>query len=195
MTVRIAQTTNTTQRKIFATSMAGITSNLDDILAAIDRAAAVDFTAPTPSGVLGGDLVEIVVNGIRDRTVVRQEGPSGAPLAANAPAYAKRKGYRPVGIGPDRKGAPSGGDMLGEVNLRGEVDIRPDEVAMTFGASDWARDKGRWFTHGSDESAGHGNYSGAKGQPARPFYALDDAIRAALDERIDKFLEEHLESP
>jgi hypothetical protein len=172
--------------------MADAQSNRGEIEDLLDRlAGGFNFETPGIDGRgLGEELLDVVAEGVIDRTLAEQAQPDGAPLAPNAPDYAKRpaKAGKPIGV--------LSGEMLSQLEVNGERWIDPERAEMTYGQpGSGARRKAEWFTRGSAENPpGDIEHSGAEGQPARPFYALDDEIRARLGDRSSLALDEFLGS-
>lgn len=155
-----------------------ISSNLGEIEALLDRlAAGIDFTAPGAGASIGEEALDAVAEGIGDRCSLRQGDPDGRRWDDNRGKYgeAKRDAGVPIGVSPDARGH-RGGDMLSLVQLKGTRDVRPATASVAYGITPFARRKAQWFTNGS-AAVGAGEESGAKGQPPRPFWGLDDAIR------------------
>jgi hypothetical protein len=184
----------------------------------------INFTSKGQGQALARDLSKIVAEGIRDRSIPPNPGrsPDGEVWPDNAD-NPKGKGYKSwkakhdvdnVGVGVKRDAIatripgvvlaargmgnsadkPSGGDMLSDVNLTGDVTIEPELIQITYGApgADWSRRKAQFFTNGSVPSSDGTEHSGAKNQPPRPFWGLDEEINAKCEERIDVFLDDLL---
>lgn len=167
--------------------MARATSNMAATSAAIHRLAdAFDLS----SDGLGEDLLDVMAVGIIERSLGRQEAPSGRPWAPNAPRYA---------AGPRKRGKPIGvldGQMLSLPEVRGERVIEANRAAMSYGISEDARRKLGWFTKGKparysrDVKGRFLKGSRVEGtQPPRPLYGLDEQIRAAVDAAAAEYLE------
>lgn len=172
--------------------MADVQSNQEEIQRLLDQlAGGFNFTTPGTDGRgLGEELLDVVAEGVIDRTLAEQNQPDGAPLAPNAESYAasREKAGKPIGV--------LSGEMLSQLEVSGERVIGPERAEMTYGQpGSEARRKAEWFTRGSAENPpGDIEHSGAEGQPSRPFYALDDAIRARLGDRSNLALDEFLGS-
>lgn len=158
----------------------------------------IDFTRPGREGSLGATLIGILHEGISDRNRA-EEDPDGGPWEANRGKHGARKRADsiPVGVGHySQGGRPAtyepGGEMTSLVEIQGEIDISPDAVISAYGATEFARRKGSWFTRGS-AGPGAGEVSGAKDQPPRPFYAFNDADADAVLEEAASFLDDLLE--
>jgi len=168
------------------------TSNLDEVDRLLgELMQTFDLTRVGSSGQeLGRDMVAVAALGIVDRTLGNQQDADGEPIAENRGEYRKRKDKRglPVGVGLAEQ---SGDRMLSLPQITGEVSVEPELCSMTYGQSEAAKRKGMWFTAGSDGSQGI-EPSGAKNQPARPFYALDEYIEAELVDLCDQHAEDFL---
>lgn len=116
---------------------------------------------------------------IRDRTLRRQLGPDGSPLAPNTPKTVARKGHATVG----REGDEGDEEMLSLDELAGELDADPGRMTMAYGTSTSARAKARIFTEGNPRGeiqTRHGPRPHP--QPPRPFYELGaDGAEAVLE--------------
>lgn len=168
--------------------MARADSNLPEIEAALDAVAeAFNFEAPGIEGKgLGHEMLNVVADGILDRTIAEQKEPTGSALNPLSPAYKAWKaghGY-PTLIGVKT------GHMLSLVEVQGERVIAPDEATMTYGKpgstddeGKTSRDKAEWFTDGDP----------ARNRPARPFYDLDEEIETAASDHAEKALDEFLD--
>lgn len=170
----------------------GATSNADEIERLLaEMAGAFDMTRPGEEGSLGEDLLDIYALGVYERTVGSGLDVEGKPLAANRGRYGARKEERglPVGIGLD---ATSTTTMLSLVQLKGTRDIKADLATSVYSTDQFAFDKANWFTYGSDGSSVYWEYSGARGQPQRPFWGFDDDIERQLVTRCDTHLERFL---
>ena len=168
------------------------TSNADEIDRLLgELMTTFDLTRVGSSGQeLGRDMVAITALGIVDRTLGNQQDVDGEPLAENRGEYKKRKDRKglPVGVGLAEQ---SGDRMLSLPQITGEVTVEPEQATMTYGQSEAARRKSQWFTAGSDGSQGI-EPSGAKNQPSRPFFALDQYIEAELVDLCDQLAEDFL---
>lgn len=168
--------------------MATVSDNMDEIEALITQASEFDFTSPGTQGAgLGNELLDIVAEGVYERSMNQQAAPDGTDWADNAESYKKR---------PEKDGKPISvldGEMMSMVELRGERTIEPYEASMEYGTQKITRRKAQWFTRGSEENAPDDiEYSGAKDQPPRPFYEIDDTITGQVNERVQQALGEHI---
>jgi hypothetical protein len=131
---------------------------------------------------LGRDMAKAIGVGIAARTTGGQVSPDGSPLAPNQGKYGERKQAAglPVGVGLKSKRS-TGTPMLSLVELQGVIEITDEgrTCVVRYGTSEEVRRKGMWFTGGSSGAEGC-EPSGAKNQPPRKFYGLDDEIRATL---------------
>jgi hypothetical protein len=169
-------------------SKAGADGNIDEIEAMLVRLAdTFDFTLPGEDGSFGEDLMDEFSTSVMDRTVGLGVTPEGKTLAANRGEYGeeKRDAGLPVGIGLDEDRSDQ---MLSLVNLKGERSVTPDMATMIFGVTPFARDKGNWFTYGTDGSSVSGEHSGAKDQPPRPFWGFDDEMTGRLVDMCEERL-------
>jgi hypothetical protein len=150
-----------------------------------------DLTRPGATGSLAEDLLDAFALGVIDRTLGGMAA-DGSALAPNRGEYGARKDAAglPVGIG-----LGGGGDrMLSLLQVRGERTITPDLAEVRYGVSTPARDKASYFTYGSSGSGVRGEYSGATGQPERPFWGFDAEIEAAIEDLCEKHLADTLDS-
>lgn len=109
------------------------------------------------------------------------------------------------------------GQMLSIMSLLGETEIQADEIVMDYGIDQPAtrsygsshfdpkadgkatdREKAKWFTEGragirGRDARGRFTAGSSGGQPARPFYELDDEIADAVFELVTDALAKHLE--
>lgn len=168
------------------------TSNIDEIERMFDSFdQSIDFTRPGREGSLGEDLLDDQALRISDRA--RQEEGPGGPWDANQGEYGERKRKRGLPVGRGMKTADGSPDvMLSLVNLKGERSITPSEATMTFGVSQAAKDKGNYFTHGSEGP--DGLRSGAVGQPAREFFVLTPEDESEILDRAGDAVGEWLKS-
>ena len=160
--------------------MSGASSNVDRVEAWLNQLSdTFDFTLDGESKSLGEDLLDLAALGILDRSVGQEQQADGSSFAPNRGKYGDKKrslGIQ-VGIG---FGDPNSDKMMSLLNVAGKRELQPEEATATFGATDFAADKGKWFTNGS--SGADGDRSGAKNQPPRPFYELDEYVaQDALD--------------
>jgi hypothetical protein len=148
--------------------MARATSNAEAVARGLLAIAdAIDLTDG-----IGEDCLDLIAEGIADRTIADQAMPDGGPLPDLTAPYLKRK----VAQGFPALTLVRTGAMLAMVNLKGERTIAPDSAAMTYGTTEAERAK-----------AGYA-HDGAPGRPERPFYGLDDAIAAAVHARLAEHL-------
>lgn len=139
---------------------------LDALLeVSLDRG--IDFTRRGPNGKqVGAELLDVVVEGIHERSLNDQAAPDGSPwpdLSPKYEAWKAKKGY-PTIIGVRK------GEMMSAVELAGRREITPDEAAMHFGVTPEVIQRGEYFTEGG-------------GVKPRPFYQLDDLISAEVQRR------------
>jgi len=148
-----------------------------------------DLTRPGRNGSFAEDLLDEFSTSVYARTVGEGQTPTGSALEANRGEYGKRKEARglPVGIGLE---ASSTDRMLSLVQLRGERSIEPELATAVYGVSEPARNKASWFSFGATGSGVQGEFSGAKGQPARPFWGFDDEMTARLVALCEARIEE-----
>jgi hypothetical protein len=168
--------------------MATVSSNLEEIAAKMTAVVdSFNFTAVGRGNKrLGDEALDVVANGIAARTLQRQQEPGGAHMEDNQGDYGKRKQKKgiPVGVGfypvtEQGQTKEIGGQMLSDIELSGERVIEEQTATMTYGKDGYAKRKAQWFTNGSTGT--DGEKSGAKNQPPRPFYELDDGITTDLD--------------
>jgi hypothetical protein len=137
---------------------------------------------------LGADMLGAIAEGITDRTLSDQKTADGQQFEPNRGTYGKRKREKglPVGVGLEK-----GGEMVSLVQVKGTPTIEPDSASMVYGISDAAKEKALWFETGSEGP--DGQRSGASNQPAREFYAMDDAIIDAVVQRAEEAIVRFLE--
>jgi hypothetical protein len=168
----------------------GATSNAGAVKAKLEAfVQSINFTTAGGQQSLGKDCLAAVAVGIRERTVDKQEQPSGQPLAPNRGKYRDKKARRglPIGVGLRKGGRGDTGRMLSLVEVEGRQTIEPEVATMTFGKDDQSMQVAGWFTVGSHPHSGI-RPSGAKNQPPRPFYAMDDALRAMVLDKCREFI-------
>lgn len=178
-----------------------MTDNLPEIKRLIDDLVdSIDFTRKGAEAALGEALLDIVVDGVSNRSAEAVD-PDGTPWPENRGAYGAAKSTRgiPVGVGyyglmtaarDPRTTAPTdelGGEMLSLQQLQGRRTIQPETAVMVYGTDDEVSRKGQWFTNGSDESD-VGERSGADNQPPRPFYAIAQDDLDLVSETLDEFV-------
>lgn len=180
--------------------MARVDSNLGEIMSAIDAIVnGFNFTSTTGrSGKrLADKALDTIAERIAERTTARQMDSNQSPLAPNRGEYGEKKrtkgipigtGYYPAGNGGQN--GIRGGQMLSDLELSGERVIEEKSATMTYGLDGFAKRKAQWFTNGSTGNAGE--RSGAKNQPPRPFYDLDDGSKRMLDEFFGVELENYV---
>lgn len=166
--------------------MAGIESNLPEVLEAVEQVLErFNFQARGPDGKgLGHEMLDAIAEGIHERTLNQQKGPSGEPLAPLSQSYRAWKVQRGH---PDLIGVKTG-HMLSLNEVKGERQIEESEATMAYGwpgsvdaSGNTSREKAEKFTEGP------GN------QPARPFYELDDDVEQAAFDRAELALDELVE--
>lgn len=165
-------------------------SNIQDLEAFFARFdEAIDFTRPGTEGSLGKDLLKSQGLRILDRAQAEQG--SEGEWAENRGEYKKRKDKKglPVGRG---LGEDDENRMLSQLNVMGEQEVTATEATMRFGQGDKARNKGDWFTNGSEGE--DGKRSGAKNQPPRPFYQITSEDEDAIIEQSAEAVGEWLQS-
>lgn len=151
-----------------------VRSNLASVITSIrDVAGCLKMHAVGRYGQVGDDALDIIAEGIYDRTVLGQQEPGGADLAPLAPATLRRKeklGY-PSTIGVEK------GLMLDADQLKGERSITSEAASMEYGKTELAKLEAQWF---QDPNRAHGK------QPRRPFFELDERIEQDLDNFVDE---------
>jgi hypothetical protein len=159
--------------------MAGIRSNHEEVAAGIKAIAqSWDFRGRGRFKTLGQDALDVVAQGIYDRTVLDQTDPDGVPLAPLKPrtlARKRRKGY------PDTIGVETG-HMLDYRQLQGRRAIERRTASVEYGQDAIAEQEAEWFQEGSK----------TKNRPPRPFMDLDDRIEGELDDLFEEVLDRNL---
>jgi hypothetical protein len=119
-----------------------VVSNLTRLLAMIRALPrSVAFDAPAGGGeAFGRVLARRAMEGIRDRSLLRQVDPKGKQWEPNEPRYKARKGGKPVG--------ELTGEMLSVDQLLGELELTPDKMTVRYGKSAAVRQRARWFQQG-----------------------------------------------
>ena len=166
-------------------------SNRDQINALLDAwVNSIDLTDRTSQvgRQMADAVLDVMADGIHQRCIDKQAEPNGTAWAENAASYTKRK---------DKAGKPVGvltGEMLGDMEaFKGTRTYEPDKAEMEYGKSEAARKKAEWFTRGSKENPPDEiEYSGAKNQPSRPFYDLDDEIKSKAFEKAQEHYNAHV---
>ena len=156
--------------------MAGVTDNLPEVAALLNALArAWDFRGPGRFASFGEDALDLVAQGVYDRTYLAQSTPSGralAPLAASTLRKKAALGY-PETILAMKK------EMGDYAEIQGERRITSRTASMTFGLSEGTRLKAEWNTEGDPKAD----------RPPRPFYELDGRIEDDLDGLFEEGLD------
>lgn len=106
-------------------------SNIDQVCTWIDDVInSIDFTRPGEDESIGKDVAVSIAQEIADDAAEQME-PDGTPFPANEAKYAAWKG-RKYGMQEPAYGYRTG-QMLSLESLIGEVDVKADEVTMTYG--------------------------------------------------------------
>ncbi|WP_165072127.1 hypothetical protein [Paludisphaera rhizosphaerae] len=160
-----------------------------------------DFTRPGLDRSLGRDIAHEVAGQIAARSSILQD-PDGQDWDENEPMYRKRKQRS---YGWDHAPNYRTGQMLSHASLFGDPIVEARTIVMVYGTGDppggiWSphdnrsasekrqdeavtdREKAAWATEGDAQN----------NRPARPFYAVDDSIRAAVIEICADALREYL---
>jgi len=167
--------------------MSGASSNAAAVAAKIAKLiASVSFESQGDDQSLGRDLLAAVGQDIIKETSRDQRSPDGSPLAPNRGKYGERKRSKNLHVGAGLRSKARGDDgrMLSEMEIVGEQTITPDTATMRFGRSDRSRRVAGWFTNGDSGD----DPSGAEGAPARPFYGMSAASKAARTAEIRAFV-------
>ena len=167
-----------------------MSSNFDAVFQALEEhVAAIDCTNKTSTAgkKMADDVLDLMASEIQRRSVDKQGAADGTAWPDNAPSYRKKKekGTKIVGF--------LTGDMLSDTGSKGQRDYDTAKAEMRYGSSEANYRKAQWFTRGSSENSPQDiEASGAKNQSPRPFYELDDEIRAKARESIEKAIEQHM---
>jgi hypothetical protein len=160
-------------------------SNADRVSARLRKLAdSLRFSGGTVGDTgLGRDMSKAIGVGIADRSL-QGVAPDGNAWPENQGDYGERKRARglPVGVGlKGKRKRSTSRPMLSLVELQGVIEITDEgrTLIVKYGTGEDVRRKGQWFSGGSTGADGC-EASGAKGQPPRKFYGLDDEIRATL---------------
>jgi hypothetical protein len=158
--------------------MAGIRTNLPEVIRAIKAIAqSWDLRSKGRYKSLGVDMLDIVAEGIYERTVIEQEGPDGEPLAPLAPSTLARKarlGF-PETIGVEHA------KMLALEELKGERMIERRTASVIYGKDEQAKEEAEWFQDPSNPN-----------QPDRQFMGLDERIEATIDALFEEVLDRNI---
>jgi len=182
--------------------MAKVTSNAQRLIDGLKKLPSqVDLSR---AGVLGEraaglDLREIIILDTEERYNSELD-PSGNPWAENKPSTIARKGGRKVGYGADRKAskngkrpAHTGGLLRSQQEMFGTVEITKTSVTVIQGATEQGKLEAQWYSNGSDgfptSQGGGGEKSGAKNQPARPFWGLTENSGHKCDVYVQGWVE------
>lgn len=161
--------------------MADIKHNLPEVVAAIKAiAASWDFRARGMRKTFGEDALDVVAEGVFERTFFDQQRPDGSPLASLAPSTLRRKrrlGY-PETILVETKAM---GD-LDEIKGRRAIERRTASMTYGLGSDTFEAKKAEWNAEGNAE----------QNRPPRPFYELDDAIEGRLDDLFEEILDRNI---
>lgn len=141
------------------------TSNIDALAANLLKTAdCLDLTLRS-----GKDLLAHIADNIASRAGA-EHGPNG-DWAENRGRYGEKKQNLDLSVGKGLK--DSAERMLSLPQIKGKQVITHDEASMAFGTDDVAAKLGQWFTAGSTATE-DAETSGAKNQPARPFYVMTE---------------------
>lgn len=160
--------------------MASVYDNFPEVRHALKAIAqSWDFRGRGRWKTLGEDALDVVSQGIYDRTFNAQATPDGGPLSPLRPSTLQKKhrlGY------PETIGVESG-SMGSHAELQGERQVERRTASMTYGTNEHTRQEAEWFQEGR-----------AGVQAPRPFYDLDDRIEADLDQLFEEVLEANLKA-
>lgn len=162
--------------------MAHIRSNLDAVVRSVlDVSTCLHMNAVGRYDRVGVDALDIIAEGIADRTLNQQQAPDGGPLAPLAPSTLRRK--RALGQ-PDTIGVGKG-EMLQQRHLQGERTVTAAQASVEFGQDAEAKEKATYFSEGSRKKK--------RRQPPRPFFELDDRIEEQLDGLVEEVVDNAIE--
>lgn len=155
-------------------------SNLESVRELFDKLDdSIDFTRAGVEQSLGRDLIRNQATRINDRAAAEQ-GSQGR-FAENRGLYGEKKRALGIIIGRGLRTEDGSTDvMMSLVNAQGQQSVQATEVTMEFGVGDDAKNKGHWFTNGSNPSVPKPYRSGAKNQKPRPFYEITSADADAM---------------
>lgn len=154
--------------------MASITSNREAVIRALSGLAQAMNFRRRPGGyrTLGDTIARTTAETIIERTVGRQQTPSGAPLAKLKPSTVSRK--RRLGLDPRILVATH--KMMEYHQVLGRVVVTRNVVVMSAGLDEDVRQKVAWATEGSVK----------RKRKKRPFYELgadgEKEVGAVLNE-------------
>jgi len=161
-----------------------MSNNIDDVFAAIEAMIMPDLTDNTRiiGKKMAVDVLDVMSAEMLERCEDRRVDPTGTPWADNADSYkkSKRKAGKPVGELEHK--------MLTREQFDGVREFSQTMATSEYGITEEERKKAQWFTRGSEVNTPTDiEASGARGyQPPRPFYELDDNIRAKAGAVIDQ---------
>jgi hypothetical protein len=159
--------------------MADARSNYPEVRDAIRAVAqSWDFRGRGRYRTLGEDALDVVAQGIYDRTFLAQQLPDGRPLPPLAPATLRDK--RRHGF-PDTVLVRTG--AMGDYRqLQGQRAIERRTASATYGTDEELKQRAEFAAEGSKK----------QNRPPRPFYELDGTIEAQLDALFEEVLETNL---
>lgn len=160
---------------------ATVTTNVDDLNKFINGLA---DTLNLGQQDFANDLLDEISARIHNRFVAQRGADAG--FTANRGDYGKRKRRLGIPVGIGIRGGSSSGEMAEFENFLGQRILTRDQAFLNFGANDDDRRKGMWFENGARKSADGTESSGAKGQPPRPFFELNDADIDLIVERLEE---------
>lgn len=153
--------------------MARVTSNLPEIrrvLAELGQILNFRRRLAGSGRRIGEEILDVIAVAIEERTIRRQQDPSGRPLARLRPRTVARKvrlGY-PLTIGVERH------EMLNLDEIRGDQVVTDKVASMTYGHEPSQRAKAEWFQDPSNPN-----------QADRPFYDVGKDGEKLVDSYIE----------
>lgn len=157
--------------------MAKISSNRGEVVAALSAfAAGFSLRRTGVSKSLGDEVADGVAADTIERTVGRQQDPSGAalaPLAAATIEEKQRHGY-PLTITVRKY------EMMKEDEVRGVREVSPKSMTMTYGKTERAKLKAEWIQDPSQKR---------RPQPPREFFGIGSLENPRLEEAAEKGLD------
>jgi hypothetical protein len=169
--------------------MVKLQSNLGEIDAWMKQLVdSFNFQRPGKDQSLGRDIAGAIANGIRDRSVPDAMGPDGDKWDDNEESYAAEKRQKYDADQPNVRT----GQMLSLQSLMGRTTVEPELVEMRYGVDEPPSSafNGTELTEG--DKAVTDIQKAEWCSVTRPFYALDEEIKAAARAEAGEALNDHL---
>lgn len=137
-----------------------------------DTIAGINFHMPAVEGSLGQNLCNVIVEGIRERSIEEQCDGDGNPWPENSRDYAEWKFHH---YGSDKINVRTS-QMLSPRSLAGQQDIQDDVVTMQYGTGEYPDSSMTGYLDADDEAATDIEKATEAHAAGRRFYELDEHI-------------------